>query len=239
MGMPAIRTKTQEQLTSEWDAIASARDRQLRSGTDASYSRVLQPWITANLGNPSRVLDVGCGTGVLTEQLRGLGIDAIGIDPSLASIELAYQHDPDGLYHASTLEDWVDEHPNENFDLVVANMVLMDVVDLPAFCAAAGRIGSHGRMLATITHPAFWPLYWGYGREGSFSYTEELLVEALFRTASLQYDVPTTHFHRPISRYVSALTAGGWNIRRLDELRGPERVQEFGFPRFLCIEVTR
>jgi ubiquinone/menaquinone biosynthesis C-methylase UbiE len=36
-----------------------------------------------------RVVDVGCGTGVFALMVAGLGVDVVGVDPALASLEVA------------------------------------------------------------------------------------------------------------------------------------------------------
>ncbi|MGZ3146938.1 class I SAM-dependent methyltransferase [Lentzea chajnantorensis] len=49
--------------------------------------------VAAELGAAS-VLDVGCGTGCLGVLLAEAGLDVVGVDPALASLELARAKDP-------------------------------------------------------------------------------------------------------------------------------------------------
>lgn len=234
-----VHSKSQEAITHEWDLIAPARDDQLASDSDLSFTDVLQPWIVDRLGTSRTIADVGCGTGRLTSRIRRTGRTVVGIDPSRASIEIARSHDPGGHYEASTLEDWVLSNPQRRVDLVVANMVLMDVISLDRFCIAmSGLLKGGGRAVLTITHPAFWPFYWGYSSNQGFDYSEVITVEAPFRTSTRKYRSTTTHIHRPISDYVNALAAAGLKITEFEELRGTEAPQRFPFPRFLALEVT-
>lgn len=41
----------------------------------------------------ARVFDLGCGNGAFVRHLRGLGIDACGVDPSIQGIQQAKMHD--------------------------------------------------------------------------------------------------------------------------------------------------
>ena len=54
-------------------------------------------WIHDQMLNrkPSRILDMGCGPGLYSHRLAGLGHHCRGIDFGPASIEYARQHDPD------------------------------------------------------------------------------------------------------------------------------------------------
>ena len=137
-----------------------------------------------------------------------------------------------------SVEDWVESTYCVSADLVVTNMVLMDALDLDRVCDAISRIVPQGRVLATITHPAFWPLYWGYANDPDFDYSKQLVVEAPFKTRSQNFGVTTTHIHRPISSYLSSFHRSGIDITNLEEIRGPEKRSDFPFPRFIGIEAS-
>ncbi len=65
-------------------------------------------WIHRELlaGEPTRVLDLGCGPGLYTSRLAGLGHECVGIDISPASVEYATaQADERGLRCSYALQD--------------------------------------------------------------------------------------------------------------------------------------
>jgi 2-polyprenyl-6-hydroxyphenyl methylase / 3-demethylubiquinone-9 3-methyltransferase len=93
-----------------------------------------------------RILDVGCGGGVLCEPLAALGCDMVGADPAWVAIEAARSHSrTSGAridYRCATAESLA--AAGEQFDVVLAMEVVEHVADSPLFletCAALVRPG--------------------------------------------------------------------------------------------------
>src|SRR5207245_7964042 len=82
---------TNSEISEEWNANATARHKQIASGIDISYNRVLMPAIIEQLGSVqgNRGVDVGCGPGVLTRALASKGGRMVGVDLSKRMIEIA------------------------------------------------------------------------------------------------------------------------------------------------------
>jgi SAM-dependent methyltransferase len=92
-----------------------------------------------------RILDIGCGAGVLCEPLARLGAAVVGVEPGESNIVMARRHAREaGLsidYRCTTAEALADA--GERFDIVLAMEVVEHVADAPAFLALrlAGEAG--------------------------------------------------------------------------------------------------
>jgi 2-polyprenyl-6-hydroxyphenyl methylase/3-demethylubiquinone-9 3-methyltransferase len=98
-----------------------------------------------------RVLDVGCGGGLIAEPLARLGADVVAIDASAENIAVARTHAAEsGLtidYRQAAAEDLT--AAGERFDVVLALEILEHVADRDAFVAAcAALVGPRGALIA-------------------------------------------------------------------------------------------
>lgn len=98
-----------------------------------------------------RILDVGCGGGILCEPLARLGADMLGADPADDNIETARRHaalsDLKIDYRATTAETLSEQ--KERFDIVLAMEVVEHVTDVAAFVrCCAGMVKPGGLMIA-------------------------------------------------------------------------------------------
>ena len=100
-----------------------------------------------------RVLDIGCGGGILSEPLARLGAAVVGADPSPANIEAAKLHAAEvGVavdYRASTAEALAEQ--GERFDIVLAMEVVEHVADVKLFVSRCAEMVQPGGLMIAAT----------------------------------------------------------------------------------------
>jgi 2-polyprenyl-6-hydroxyphenyl methylase/3-demethylubiquinone-9 3-methyltransferase len=100
-----------------------------------------------------RILDIGCGGGLLSEPLARLGANMVGVDPSETNIEAAKQHaERSGLaieYRCATAEDLTEA--GEQFDIVLAMEVVEHVADVPLFVGSCADMVKPGGLMIAAT----------------------------------------------------------------------------------------
>jgi 2-polyprenyl-6-hydroxyphenyl methylase / 3-demethylubiquinone-9 3-methyltransferase len=104
-----------------------------------------------------RMLDIGCGAGLLCEPFTRLGADLIGIDPSAKNIAAARLHAEKGHlsidYRNTTLEEM---DARERFDIVLAMEVVEHVTDVGVFLGRCAAMLKPGGMLVASTLNRNW-----------------------------------------------------------------------------------
>lgn len=104
-----------------------------------------------------RLLDIGCGAGLLCEPFTRLGAQVIGIDPSATNISAAKLHADKGHlsidYRCTTVEA-IDVR--ERFDIVLAMEVVEHVNDVGAFIKRCATMLKPGGLMVVSTLNRNW-----------------------------------------------------------------------------------
>ncbi|HTO60029.1 MAG TPA: bifunctional 2-polyprenyl-6-hydroxyphenol methylase/3-demethylubiquinol 3-O-methyltransferase UbiG [Bradyrhizobium sp.] len=110
-----------------------------------------------NCLNGLRMLDIGCGAGLLCEPFTRLGADVIGIDPAAKNIAAAKLHAEKGHlsidYRNTTLEEM---DARERFDIVLAMEVVEHVTDVGVFLGHCAAMLKPGGMMVASTLNRNW-----------------------------------------------------------------------------------
>lgn len=108
-----------------------------------------------------RVLDIGCGGGLLAEPMARLGASVVGVDASPGNVAAARRH---AALHGVPVDYRLGESaqvlsPQEQFDVVTALEVVEHVSDMPAFMACAASRLAPGGLLFVSTIDRTWKSY--------------------------------------------------------------------------------
>ena len=100
-----------------------------------------------------RILDIGCGGGLLCEPMARLGAEVVGVDPAARNIPVAQVHaEQMGLeidYRVSTAEALLEA--GESFDAVLNMEVVEHVPDPQAYITACAGLVRPGGLMLTST----------------------------------------------------------------------------------------
>lgn len=100
-----------------------------------------------------RILDIGCGGGLLSEPMAKMGADVVGADAGATNIEVARLHacqsGVDVDYRATTAEDLA--AAGEKFDVVLNMEVVEHVADVDLFMTACAEMVKPGGLMVVAT----------------------------------------------------------------------------------------
>lgn len=106
-------------------------------------------WVLEQTGSlqGKKVLDVGCGGGILSESMAQQGAHVTGIDLALRSLKIARLHSLEsGIkvdYHHSSAEEFAEKHPRQ-FDVITCMEMLEHVPDPASIVRACARLVKPG-----------------------------------------------------------------------------------------------
>lgn len=175
-------------------------------------------WIEHRAGGLAncRVLDAGCGGGILSEAMARRGAAVVGIDLAAQALEVARQHAADaGIavdYRCVDTETLADEEP-ASFDVVTCMELLEHVPDPAAIVDACARLAKPGATLVFSSinrNPKAW-LYAIVGAEyvlgllprGTHEYAKLIRpseLAAMTRAAGLEPEAERGLGYNPLTR---------------------------------------
>jgi SAM-dependent methyltransferase len=208
-----------------WNRVAD--DWQIQVGSSGDTNRILNSdpvlWSFAGDVSGLDVLDAGCGTGYLSNQLHDRGAVVTGVDLSERMIAIARAQYPGIEFRVDSCAE-LRTLPDSCFDLVLSNYVLMDVPDLENAVASLHRVlRTNGRAVLVFSHPCF--PQGGANVSHQNGETTYSWSSSYFERAK-RVDPPWGHFtsdfiwfHRPLSDYWKAFKAAGFTVLDFEEPR--------------------
>lgn len=203
-----------------WEEHAAAWIRWAREPGHDTYWRFHRDVFLELLPPPGRrTLDLGCGEGRLSRDLRAIGHDVVGVDGAPTMVAAAREADPG---HEVVLADAAGlPFADGSFDLVVAFMSLQDVDDHAGAIGEAARVlEPGGRLCLAIVHPLN-----SAGEFAGESSDSPFVVQGSYLEPSSYadfverdgFELTFVSRHRPIEAYTDALAEHGFLVERLRE----------------------
>jgi SAM-dependent methyltransferase len=207
----------------ESDAVARWWQAGFTEGADPEYEEQIVPLARHWLAGADRVIDIGCGEGQIARLVGTRRV--VGVDPTWAQLAVARERGGGPTYaRASAAALPV---ASASFDAAVACLVFEHIREVDAAIAEVARVlQPGGRFVFFLNHPLLQTPSSGwiddhvldppeqYWRIGPYLIEDETLEE-------VEKDVFIPFIHRPLSRYVNALTANGLTIVRMEEPAPP------------------
>ena len=101
-----------------------------------------------------KIIDIGCGGGLISEPFANMGADVTGVDASEKNIKVAQIHaEKSGLkinYQAGSSEEFCKKKP-EAFDVVFALEIIEHVADVESFVNSCAKLVKPGGLLFIAT----------------------------------------------------------------------------------------
>jgi SAM-dependent methyltransferase len=220
------RRLTTTDLGAAWESHATAWVAWARRDGHDSYWRFNRDLFLELVPPPSvRTLDLGCGEGRLSRDLKTRGHTVVGLDASPTLVAAAREADPESDLVVADAADL--PFPDESFGCVVAFMSLQDLDDLDGAVSESARVlAPGGAVCVAVVHPL--------NSAGTFVGTDDpeapFVIEGSYLDVSYYADdiavddleMTFVSVHRPLEAYTRALLAAGLIIDVLREVRIPE-----------------
>lgn len=156
-----------------------------------------------------RILDVGCGTGHLTKQIADCGSKVVGLDSSLAMIDVARQHDADIEW---VLADFCEYSSPSAFDAIFSNAALHWIQPPEAAAAKMSQLlRPGGRLVAE------------FGGYGNVLYICRALEEAVRQVTG--QTIQANDYFPSISQYSTLLEQNSFEVRLARLFDRPTRLE--------------
>lgn len=209
-----------------WERHADWWQDGFTDGADPEYEEQILPLAARWLTGAHRVLDVGCGEGQVARLAAAGGSTVVaGVDPTWAQVCLAQARAGGPVYARAAAAAL--PFADGTFDHAVACLVFEHIRDVDEAIAEVARVlAPRGRFAFFLNHPLLQTPNSGwiddqildppeqYWRIGPYLSEDETVEE-------VEKEVFIPFIHRPLSRYVNALSSNGLLVVHMDEPAPP------------------
>ena len=213
-----------------WERHAQWWIKGFTDGVDPEYTDQIIPIAVSELAGIKTVLDVGCGDGQIGRALSANGAAVVGVDPTWGQISVATERGKGPLYACASASNL--PVANACCDAVLACLVFEHIDDVDSAIAEISRVLKPGGMFAFfLNHPLLQTPGSGWIDDHFVEPPEQYwrVGAYLVETASVEEvekDVFIRFVHRPLSRYINALSEHSLVLEQMIEPSPPESFLE-------------
>lgn len=233
-GAPATSARPQrvQRPATQWDNVAGWYDELVGDEGSEYHREVVLPGLMRLLrvGKGERVLDVGCGQGVLCRLLHEKGATVTGLDAAARLLDAARERSESAMTYllgdARQLRSLAALAPAAGtFDAATSVLAIQNIDPIePVFEGIAWALKPAGRLVIVMMHPAFrGPKHssWAFeGHDVQYRRIDRYLLprkEPIVSHPGRKDGQYTWTFHRPIQSYVRAMARAGLLIDAMEE----------------------
>lgn len=216
-----------DEIKITYNKIARAYHQKRLSPENSSWNDLLErPAMEAMLKplvKNQSVLDLGCGTGLLTKEIIDWGGEAFGVDLSEEMITIARENYPDIRFEISASDKL--PYNNNYFDLVASSLVMHYIKNLlPTFIEIGRILKNNGQFVFSMHHPF----------NESFNLKKEFvdgkpLLQPYFHNNSYYWRMcgaDILSFHHTFENVIQNLKSAGFVLVDIIECRPDQEAQD-------------
>ncbi len=162
-------------------------------------------------GRGERILDLGCGTGHLTNRIAAAGADVVGVDRSPRMIESAKENYPELEFIES---DATTLGFNSEFDAVFSNATIHWIKDQVGLASALWRALKPGGRFAAE-----------FGGKGNLSAVREALKRAMSNIGHQITNGGLERYYPSIGEYATLLESAGFHVTHAVHFERPTKLE--------------
>jgi ubiquinone/menaquinone biosynthesis C-methylase UbiE len=244
-----------------WEKVANWYDQHVTEVSDHHRDTIIpsvQKLLDIKKGE--KLLDVGCGQGVLCRELASKGVKVVGIDASRKLIDIAKKRsEGQGIQYFVQDATKMDIFQDGTFDAVTSILAIQNMEDLGKVASGSARVlKKGGKLVWVLNHPCFRiprQSGWGFDEKRKLQYRRvdrymsDLKIPIKMHPGAAP-DVVTWTFHRPLSEYFKVLNVLGlavtgfeeWIYQRKSQPGGKARAENMSrseIPLFLAIKSVK
>lgn len=228
----------------KWSTVTQEELEKFGDG-DFERTQMINPTIFQLLGavTKKKLLDAGCGNGYLSRMLAMKGAEVIGVEPGETMYRFAVSTEEKDHLGITYFKEDLSQFTRfkEEFDIVVANMVFMDI---PKYQSAIrnciNSLKTGGLFIYSILHPCF------PGFENDWQRLKHVEVKDYFTESSVQARYGHVFF-RPLQNYINLTNDYGCVTERIVEPQLNKRFAEenptlnrsYYVPQFIVIKARK